>query len=114
MLYSFKGGSGDGAVPEEGLTNLRGTLYGTTISGGNVGSGACRDCGTMFSITTSGQGKVRYFFASKSDDGIGPNSRLVFVGGKFYGTTSSGGIGNVTGNGAIFSVTPGGKEAMLY
>lgn len=113
-LYSFKGGSADGANPQAGLTSVRGTLYGTTSSGGNVHNGACLNCGTVFSISTSGQEKVLYFFGSKADDGIEPRSALVNVGGKLYGTTSNGGDGGVTGDGTIFSVTTGGKEAVLH
>jgi uncharacterized repeat protein (TIGR03803 family) len=113
-LYSFKGGKNDGATPSAALTNFHGTLYGTTAAGGNVGGSACSNCGTVFSISTSGQERVRYFFGSKKDDGISPRSKLVSLGGKLYGTTSNGGIGGVTGNGTIFSVTAGGKEAVLY
>lgn len=115
-LYSFQGGASDGAKPMAALTNVRGTLYGTTASGGNADrpDGACSDCGTLFSITTSGEEKVRYFFGSAKDDGIGPRSPLVLVGGKLYGTTANGGIGGVFGNGAIFSSTPGGSETVLY
>jgi uncharacterized repeat protein (TIGR03803 family) len=113
-LYSFKGGKRDGAAPSAPLTNVLGTLYGTTASGGDVGSGACVNCGTVFSISTSGQEKVRYFFGSKKDDGSSPGSKLVSLGGRLYGTTSNGGIGGVTGNGTIFTVTTGGKETVLY
>jgi uncharacterized repeat protein (TIGR03803 family) len=111
-LYSFKGGKGDGATPAAPLTNVRGTLYGTTADGGLTGS--CSNCGTVFSISTSGQEKVRYFFGSKKDDGGSPSSQLVSLGGKLYGTTTNGGIGGVTGYGTIFSVTTGGKETVLY
>ena len=115
-LYSFKGGNADGAQPLAALTNLRGTLYGTTSSGGsaNNGTAACTNCGTIFSITTAGKEKTLYFFGAKANDGIMPDSHLVFVGGTFYGTTASGGPGSVTGNGTIFSVTPSGKEAVVY
>ncbi|HEX3370782.1 MAG TPA: choice-of-anchor tandem repeat GloVer-containing protein [Candidatus Cybelea sp.] len=113
-LYSFKGGARDGATPTAPLTNVRGTLYGTTADGGDVGNGACSNCGTVFSISRSGQEKVRYFFGSKKDDGSSPGSKLVNLGGKLYGTTTNGGIGGVTGNGTIFSVTTGGNEAVLY
>jgi uncharacterized repeat protein (TIGR03803 family) len=113
-LYSFKGGKGDGATPSGSLTNVRGTLYGTTADGGDVNNGGCSNCGTVFSISTSGQEKVLYSFGSKKDDGSSPSSKLVNLGGKLYGTTSNGGIGVVTGNGTIFSVTAGGKETVLY
>ncbi|MGP8101028.1 MAG: choice-of-anchor tandem repeat GloVer-containing protein [Candidatus Cybelea sp.] len=111
-LYSFKGGSADGARPLARLTNVGGTLYGTTQSGGNIGS--CSTCGTVFSISTSGKEKVLYFFGSKKDDGISPESALVNVSGKLYGTTTNGGNGGIDGHGTIFSVTTGGTETVLY
>lgn len=113
-LYSFKGGKTDGASPWAALTNVNGTLYGTTASGGKAGGGTCINCGAVFSISTSGQEKVLYFFGSKPDDGIGPRSPLVTIGRKLYGTTTAGGPGGVTGDGTIFSVTTGGKEAVLH
>jgi uncharacterized repeat protein (TIGR03803 family) len=45
VLYSFHGGS-DGAYPYAGLTNVGGTLYGTTYQGG-----ASNDFGTVFSFS---------------------------------------------------------------
>ena len=52
VLYSFKGGSsGDGTLPDAGLINVNGTLYGTTSVGG------ANDLGTVFAITTGRQGK---------------------------------------------------------
>lgn len=113
-LYSFKGGKTDGAGPAAALTNAGGTLYGTTQAGGDVGNGACSNCGTVFSVSTGGKEKVLYFFGSTKDDGISPGSKLVNSGGQLYGTTANGGIGGVTGNGTIFRVTTGGKETVLY
>jgi uncharacterized repeat protein (TIGR03803 family) len=45
VLHSFAGGSGDGANPIAGLINVKGTLYGTTSSGG------ANDYGTVFSLS---------------------------------------------------------------
>ena len=53
VLYSFQPGnvSGDGASPTAGLINLAGTLYGTTLNGGNAGCGRNNPgCGMVFSI----------------------------------------------------------------
>jgi uncharacterized repeat protein (TIGR03803 family) len=44
VLHSF-GTKGDGSTPYAGLVNVNGTLYGTTLSGGE------HCCGTVFSIT---------------------------------------------------------------
>jgi uncharacterized repeat protein (TIGR03803 family) len=106
-LYSFKGGS-DGAQPWAPMTNVRGTLYGTTTIGGANGKG------TFFKISTGGTEKVLYSFGSKAEDGSKPFSPLIKLGPKFYSTTAFGGVGNVGGNGTIYSVTLGGKEAVLY
>jgi uncharacterized repeat protein (TIGR03803 family) len=59
VLYSFKGGSGDGAGPEGRLLDVRGTLYGITTSGGEY-----IDWGTFFSITTSGTETMLYSFGN--------------------------------------------------
>ena len=45
VLYSFKGGSGDGKFPHAGLINVDGTLYGTTTAGG------AKEAGTVFSLS---------------------------------------------------------------
>jgi uncharacterized repeat protein (TIGR03803 family) len=46
LLHKFRGGSGDGAVPEASLVNVNGTLYGTTHSGG------ASNAGTVFSLSS--------------------------------------------------------------
>jgi uncharacterized repeat protein (TIGR03803 family) len=111
-LYSFKGGRADGARPTAPLKVLGGMLYGTTANGGN--NDKYLNPGTFFSISTSGQEKMRYSFGSKDNDGLGPSGPLVLLGGKFYGTTNNGGSGGVFGDGTIFSVTPGGQENVVY
>lgn len=49
ILHSFRSGT-DGARPSASLTNVNGTLYGTTTDGGLE---SCRDdaCGTVFALT---------------------------------------------------------------
>lgn len=95
VLYRFTGGS-DGALPFAGLTNVNGTLYGTTSSGGTSG------LGTVFSITKSGTESVVYSFAGDPDGSL-PYSGLTNVNGVLYGTTNQGGTSN---NGAVFSIVP--------
>jgi len=49
VLYAFTGGS-DGGLPEGGVLDMAGSLYGTTFAGGNSGcTGA--GCGVVFEIT---------------------------------------------------------------
>lgn len=58
VLHSFSGSPDDGAGPV-GLTNVNGTIYGTT---GGGGSRPC-ECGTVFSIDASGNENVLHNFA---------------------------------------------------
>jgi len=117
VLHRFTKGS-DGAFPVAGLLNVNGTLFGTTLLGGtercyssNLG------CGTVYSISTSGNEKVLYSFKN-SPDGSQPSSGLIEVKGKLYGTTfagGSGGCGNSKyGCGVVYSVTKSGAEQVVY
>ncbi|MGA2760119.1 MAG: choice-of-anchor tandem repeat GloVer-containing protein [Candidatus Cybelea sp.] len=113
VLYRFAGGS-DGSEPKGDLIDVSGTLYGTTVGGGTA---VCyghptRGCGTVFSITTSGQEKVLYSFTGGSD-GEAPQAGLINVNGTLYGTTSEGGGGCGYGCGTVFSVTTAGAETVL-
>jgi uncharacterized repeat protein (TIGR03803 family) len=106
VLHSFAGGS-DGAYPRAALTDVNGTLYGTTAAGG--GAPACAyGCGTIFSISTSGAETVVHSFTAGSD-GWRPVAGLLDVNGTLYGTTSLGGdrsTGCQQGCGTVFSLAP--------
>jgi len=110
MLHAFEGGAGDGSFPEAGLTNVNGTLYGTTSSGGAHADG------TVFSITPGGTETVLYSFCSRNNctDGSLPSDALIDVKGTLYGTTYYG--GGLCGDncGTVFSMTPSGTETVLY
>ena len=112
-IYSFKGelGNFDGAFPTAGLTNVNGTLYGTTEFGGRFVSG------TVFKITTSGEETVLHSFKGGINDGARPLGGLINVDGTLYGTTNVGGVGkfcNGNGCGTVFKITTSGKESLLY
>ncbi|MGB6520103.1 MAG: choice-of-anchor tandem repeat GloVer-containing protein [Candidatus Cybelea sp.] len=118
-LYAFKGSS-DGAFPRAGLIDVNGTLYGTTSEGGSGcnSSGEEIGCGTVFSITASGQETVLYRFAG-FPDGIYPAASLIDVNGTLYGTTIEGGSGcysshGLSGCGTVFAVTTSGRETVLH
>ena len=104
LLYSFKSGE-DGGFPYASLTQLDGTLYGTTYGGGGGD-----EWGTVFKISTTGEEHVLYRFKA-GDDGAHPYARLIAVDGKFYGTTYQGGT---DGAGTVFSVSTSGVEHVLY
>jgi uncharacterized repeat protein (TIGR03803 family) len=115
VLHSFGKGS-DGAVPQAGLIDVAGTLYGTTVAGGEYGGEY--GYGTVFSITTSGTEKVLHSFG-KGSDGKEPFAGLIDVNGTLYGTTSAGGAQDKASCyslscGTVFSITPQGSEKVLH
>ncbi len=115
LLYSFDKSNGGGINPFTNLSIVGGALYGTTSYGG--GSSACPSgCGTVFSMTTGGAEKGVYNFGSYAGDGMYPTQQLAEIGGTFYGTTEEGGSSAACthGCGTVFSLTPAGKEQVLY
>jgi uncharacterized repeat protein (TIGR03803 family) len=122
VVYSFGGPGGglDGWLPNGGLIDVNGTMYGTTFTGGE---GTCylgAGCGIVYSVTTSGAETVVYRFDSKSG-GQNPSAALIDVNGALYGTTEWGGGGSCeldttrfTGCGTIYSLTSSGVEQVLH
>jgi uncharacterized repeat protein (TIGR03803 family) len=96
VLYSFAGGSSDGANPEAGLTQgSDGNFYGNTLQGGTNG------LGTVFKVIPSGIETVLHAFAGGSD-GANPSANLLQSSdGNLYGSTGAGGT---NGYGAFFKV----------
>lgn len=111
VLYSFCTtfpSCDGGSVPEAGLLNLNGKLYGTTEAGGS----GCATCGTVFSFDPeSGSEAVLYSFQA-DNDGINPVASVIDVQGTLYGTTKSGGAND---EGTVFSFNlKTGKEKVLH
>jgi uncharacterized repeat protein (TIGR03803 family) len=105
VLHSFGKGT-DGRFAGARLTEVNGTLYGTTIRGGRY------YLGTVFSITTAGKEKVLHSFGDKSDGANPAYTSLIAVKGTLYGTTESGGTHHNAGT--VFSITRGGSERVLH
>jgi len=106
ILYSFAGGA-SGSTPVAGLIlDSSGNLYGTTQQGGKHGDG------TVFKLTPSGTETVLHSFGDSPNDGQGPQAPLTMdSAGNLYGVTFRGGAHK---GGAIFKVTTGGTESVLY
>ncbi|HEX3458370.1 MAG TPA: choice-of-anchor tandem repeat GloVer-containing protein [Candidatus Baltobacteraceae bacterium] len=102
VLYKFAGNA-DGAYPN-GLTEVKGVLYGTTEGGGTYNSG------TIFSITPSGTKTTLYSFKDIPDGNL-PAANFIYNKGSFYGTTVGGGT---AGLGTVFKFTPPATETVLY
>ena len=98
VLYTFAGGSSDGAYPEAGLIQgSDGNFYGNTLQGGASG------LGIVFKLAPSGTETVLHSFAGGSSDGANPSANLVQGSdGNLYGSTGAGGTSS---NGTFFKVT---------
>lgn len=105
VLYRFLGNSTDGVTPYAPLTNVNGTLYGTTDHGGSQFNG------TIFSITTSGTYTSLHDFAGFPSDGAHSYAGFTNVAGVLYGATTVGGANDM---GTIYTYTPGGSVHVLY
>ena len=124
ILYSFKGGSTDGAAPHASLfRDSAGNLYGTTVAGGIVAS-ACSQgfssfvgCGIVFKLspTTTAQWTETVLHRFSGTDGGNSFTGLIRdAAGNFYGATLDGGS---KGLGVVFKLSltsTGWKEAVLH
>lgn len=98
-------------LPESALLKDKRLLYGTTAYGGGRGCRQHKGCGTVFSMTTSGDETVIYKFAGSPKDGEYPSNELLDVGGTLYGTTAYGGA---NGSGTVFAIAQSGVETVLH
>lgn len=85
----------NGVYPEASVTDVGGTLYGTTVTGGTTGYGY----GTLFSYDPS-SGSLTTLASFNFANGSDPLAGLTDVGGTLYGTTYSGGT---AGSGTVFA-----------
>lgn len=98
VLYSFAGGSTDGANPMGGLIQVSDGLYGTTVYGG------ANNNGTAFELSqSSGAETVLHSFGGGASDGKQPAAGLIQGSdGNLYGTTTYGGNNS---SGTVFVLT---------
>ncbi|HEX4157587.1 MAG TPA: choice-of-anchor tandem repeat GloVer-containing protein [Rhizomicrobium sp.] len=112
VVYSFCSQlkCADGQYPLASLTDVNGTLYGTTQRGGSRGKG------TVFTLDPStGAEQAVYSFCTqqKCADGEYPLATLIDVNGMLYGTTFEGGADEYFGT--VFALDPGtGAEQVLH
>ena len=116
VLHSFTSsdaptGCGSGGITCSGLIiDSAGNLYGTTNEGGTDQDGM------VYKVTQTGTEVVLYSFTGTAtgNDGDSPMGSLIMESaGNLYGTTSSGGTGNLD-DGTVFKLTPSGTESVLY
>jgi uncharacterized repeat protein (TIGR03803 family) len=113
VIHRFQGGP-QGGQPRGGLTIFNGTLYGTTISGGNsLPCGFTTGCGVMYGVTPQGMYSV-LCIVERPNDGLNPQT-TVFHGPQttaLFGSTLAGGLhgfGKVFQFDGITSSPPSGK-----
>lgn len=121
-LHDFHGGR-DGATPLSSPIEANGILYGTTSAGGNRGCVSIyyagkNDCGTVYSVTLSGEEHVLHAFAGGTRgkrDGFVPWGGLLYYNGTLYGTADWGAKGTGSGFGTVFALEPSsGSLRTLY
>jgi hypothetical protein len=136
VLYSFQGGTNDGAFPAGGVVfDPQGNLYGVLQ---DFGPGSCapigNECGAVFQLTPPAlkggswtETLIYEFQGKESNDGESPNGGLLIDGqGNLYGVTAYGGTGDCVllgvpaGCGTVYEISPpkqkGGAwtETILY
>jgi uncharacterized repeat protein (TIGR03803 family) len=99
ILYSFAGGTSDGAIPSGPVVrDAAGNLYGATSSGG-----VSATWGIVYKLDSSGTETILHAFTGGKDEGI-PSGRL-FVNsqGTVFGTAV---VGNGLAYGVVFKIIP--------
>jgi len=91
----------NGALPQAGLIDVGGNLYGTTASGGSANDG------TLFEYNTSTKSESVIGTFNGLGNGSTPSGGLIDVGGNFYGTTALGGTVN---EGTVFEYNTSEKS----
>jgi uncharacterized repeat protein (TIGR03803 family) len=115
-IYSFSPYGGDGVGPQSGLAlTPDGSLFGTTVNGGNNSFGTVFQLDYFWDYTK--------WFSFNGPNGASPYGPLVLArDGRLYGTTFAGGAffhglntsGNPTGYGTVFRMSTNGVFASLF
>jgi len=111
VIHSFGNGF-DGWDPQAGMIfDSAGNLYGTTQLGGAVFGRGDDNGGTVFRLSSGGDGWTETILYSFTGEYLGPDPNLpagsvVFASnGTIYGVAQSGGV---NGKGAVYELTPNG------
>lgn len=108
-LFEFPADLTDGAYPESSLLLKKGTLFGSTVTGGLIDGE--QQSGTVFALEPGAQAPtVLHVFDGQ--DGAVPVGGLLYKKGVLYGTTEAGGPSE---DGTVFELDAGrGAFASLY
>lgn len=113
VVYSFAGGTGDGANPFGSLTPSGTTLYGMTNAGGDTSnSNYPNGMGTIFKYDTKSKKPYLLLHSFAAIEGRAPYGSLIVSGTALYGMAIAGGA---NGNGTIFKYDLNtGKLSVLH
>jgi uncharacterized repeat protein (TIGR03803 family) len=107
VLHTFHNIDKDGEDPSGLFRGQSGTLYGTTLLGGDLTCNGGHGCGTVFKIDPRGKLTTLYKFNGKK--GAFPTSGVIQDSHEnLYGTTSAG------TSGVVFKLDSTGHETVLY
>lgn len=108
VIYSFAGGNDGEYLDTDLVMDKGGNLYGSTVQGGDFGSG------TVFQLAPSAGGwthTVLYSFTGGADGGEPYKGVTLDPQGNLYGTTVTGGSGSCEGGcGVVFKLTKSGSN----
>ncbi len=108
VIYSFAGGDDGEYLDTDLVIDGGGNLYGSTVQGGDFGSG------TVFQLAPSAGGwthTVLYSFTGGADGGEPYKGVTLDPQGNLYGTTVTGGSGSCEGGcGVVFKLTKSGSN----
>jgi hypothetical protein len=114
VLHDFPAGPNDGSIPAGTLAiDGRDTLYGGTVLGGTMNSGA------IFRLSHGNNREWKetflYSFFGGNSDGVSPEAGVIMDGsGNLYGTTEEGGGGSQGfGSGIVFKLDRNFRETVL-
>jgi len=107
VIYTFAGGKDGEYLDTDLVMDTAGNIYGTTVTGGDFGSG------TVFQLSPSGSGwthTVLYSFTGGKDGSEPYKGVTLDPQGNLYGTSVSGGAGSCVegGCGVVFKLTNSG------
>jgi len=107
-----------GFNPSAVLIINQGTLYGTTVSGGQSGGGVVYSLTAKADPTRPWTCTLIKRFANRGpnvSDGYGPFGGLLrMTDGTIYGTAQSGGTGTGRGGGVLFKISPSGQYSVVH
>ena len=117
ILHTFGGFPGDdGSLPAADLMiDRKGTIYGTTLTGGNSNDCGMAGCGAIFSYTMGGTFNTVFAFPGGANGEQPAGGVVEDKKGNLYGTTSGSAVTNdcQIGCGTIYEVSAGGTESVL-